>query len=127
MRNAVQIATLILPLVCPSVVAGVTPEVDAIEAGARYAQALGAGKVCPSVSVSKTTEALRARFHGQQFDQFNARAAAVYSEWLKVKNCFGPNDPNPCRIMIELSCKAAIAEIGPSGSAYPNLLVLERH
>ncbi|MEZ5899274.1 MAG: hypothetical protein R3D51_07235 [Hyphomicrobiaceae bacterium] len=117
MWKLAQIITLVL-FPTYSLAAEHTPR----EAGARYAQALGAAEVCPGVRASKMVEALKHEFHGEALYQFNAQAATVYGEWLKVKNCMAPHDPNPCRIVVQLSCKAAISEIGPNGSAYPDLL-----
>ena len=92
------------------------------EAGARYGQARGAAEVCPGVSVGKPADALKAQFRGSDLDNFNAQAANVYASWRKIKDCVLPTDPNPCRIMIQLSCQSALAEIGPSGSARAHLL-----
>ena len=39
-----------------------------------------------------------------------------------MKNCARPEDPNECKIIMDRSCEAAIAEIGPNGTAMPGLL-----
>lgn len=100
---------------------------SAREAGARYAQAMGAAETCDGLRVSKTAEALKNEFRGDDLKVFNEQAADVYASWLKVKNCSRPLDPNPCRIMIQLSCQSAVSEIGPEGSAVPHLLEIGSH
>jgi hypothetical protein len=96
------------------------------EAGARYAQALGAAETCGGLRVGKRAEDLKAEFQGDDLKAFSAQAADVYAAWQKVKNCSRPLDPNPCRIEIQFSCQAAVSEIGPEGSAVPNLLEIDR-
>jgi hypothetical protein len=39
-----------------------------------------------------------------------------------VKNCVHQDDPNQCKVIMDESCAAAIAEIGPTGTAIPGLL-----
>lgn len=95
---------------------------NAKEAGARYAQALGAAETCGGLRVSEIAEALKKEFSGDDLKVFNEQAADIYASWQKVKNCSRPLDPNPCRIMIQLSCQSAVSEIGPEGSAIPHLL-----
>ncbi len=103
------------------------PTRNAREAGARYAQAVGAAETCGGLRVSNRAEALKAQYFGEDLKAFNEQVAAVYASWQKVKNCSRPLDPNPCRIMIQLSCQSAVSEIGPGGSAIPNLLEIGGH
>jgi hypothetical protein len=93
-------------------------------AGARYGQALGAIEICPGAALSQKAERLEASFNGQDLDLFLAQAAKIYNSWKPVIHCVNQNDPNPCRIIIQMSCQAAVAEIGPGGSAFPDLLGL---
>lgn len=126
MWKPLQIASIISVL--NSSFAGAQPPAkNAREAGARYAQALGAAETCGGLRVSKMAEALKAEFHGADLKAFNEQAADIYASWQKVKNCSRPLDPNPCRIMIQLSCQSAVSEIGPEGSAIPNLLEIDSH
>jgi hypothetical protein len=99
---------------------------NAREAGARYAQAHGAAETCGGLRVAKMAEDLKAQFQGDDLKVFREQAADVYAAWQKVKNCSLPLDPNPCRIQIQLSCQAAVSEIGPAGSAIPNLLEVDQ-
>lgn len=96
------------------------------EAGARYAQALGAAETCGGLRVGKRAEDLKAEFQGEDLKAFSEQAANVYAAWQKVKNCSRPLDPNPCRIEIQFSCQAAVAEIGPEGSAVPDLIEIDQ-
>jgi hypothetical protein len=98
---------------------------DPREAGARLAQATGAAVTCPGTQVAKAATDMRATFHGPDLQAFNQQFDTVYASWQKVRNCTGPQDPNPCRIIIQMSCQSAIYEIGPGGSIHPGLLVLQ--
>jgi hypothetical protein len=100
------------------------PTLNARDAGARYAQAQGAAATCPGFRIGKAAETLRANYQGDDLKTFNDQSAKIYEAWLKVKNCSRPLDPNPCRIMIQMSCQSAAAEIGPGGTAVPDLLEL---
>jgi hypothetical protein len=122
MRKVTKVAFALFLVVSSPSLAEMSHGISAREAGARYAQALGASETCPGVHISKSAEALRQKFRGGKSNEFDVQSAEVYSSWQKVKNCSRPKDPNPCRIMIQLSCRSAVSEIGPSGSAVPNLL-----
>jgi hypothetical protein len=122
MWKAVGFAPLQLLLLVTNSIADPMPRKDAREAGARYAQAHGAANTCGGLRVTKNAEALKTQYSGSDLDAFNAQAANILASWQKVKNCTLPNDPNPCRIMIQLSCQSAVSEIGPGGSAIPDLL-----
>ncbi len=95
---------------------------DAREAGARYGQALGASEACPGIKVEDTAGTLKSKFSGQDREVFDAAVARVYESWRKVNDCVRPVDPNPCRIIIQMSCQAALSEIGPAGSTNLHLL-----
>ena len=98
---------------------------NARDAGARYGQALGATDTCGGLRVGRNANSMKEKFRGEDLKAFNAQAAEVYAAWQTVKNCTRPMDPNPCRIMIQLSCQAAVSEIGPNGSAMPDLLEID--
>ena len=102
--------------------AGLTPK----DAGARYGQALGAVEVCIGSKVSEKASALNSVYSGAELEAFKAQAAKVYDAGIKVKNCVHAIDPNQCRIIMEESCAAALSEIGPSGTALPELLEAPR-
>ncbi len=99
--------------------------VSAQEAGARYGQALGAIEVCDGAKLTDKAKNLKASFAGPDLDKFTSQAAKVYEAWATVKHCVLPRDPNPCRIIIEKSCSAAISEIGPAGSSVPGLIAVK--
>ena len=99
-------------------VAGLTPK----DAGARYGQALGAVEICTGAKVTDKASALNSVYSGSDLDTFKAQATKIYDAWLKVKHCVRQDDPNQCKVIMDESCAAAIAEIGPSGTAVPGLL-----
>lgn len=92
------------------------------DAGARYGQALGAAEICIGWRPSAKASSLGAAFTGAELDAFKSQTAKVLDAWVKVKNCARPEDPNECKIIMDKSCEAAIAEIGPDGTALPGLL-----
>ncbi|MBS0252771.1 MAG: hypothetical protein JSR78_17080 [Proteobacteria bacterium] len=126
MSKPIRLSFIAFVLYSPFAFAEPLPK-SAKEAGARYAQALGAAETCDGLRVGKMAEALKNEFSGNDLKAFNAQAADVYASWQKVKNCSRPLDPNPCRIMIQLSCQSAVSEIGPEGSAIPHLLEIGGH
>ena len=99
-------------------VAGLTPK----DAGARYGQALGAVEICIGAKVTDRASALNSVYSGADLEAFKAQAAKIYDAWIKVKNCVRQDDPNQCKVIMDESCAAAIAEIGPAGTAIPGLL-----
>jgi hypothetical protein len=99
-------------------VAGLTPK----DAGARYGQALGAVEICIGAKVTDKASALNSVYSGSDLEAFKAQAAKIYDAWIKVKNCVRQDDPNQCKVIMDESCAAAIAEIGPAGTAVPGLL-----
>jgi hypothetical protein len=99
-------------------VAGLPPK----DVGARYGQALGAVEICIGAKVTDKASALNSVYSGSDLEAFKAQAAKIYDAWLKVKNCVRQDDPNQCKVIMDESCAAAIAEIGPAGTAVPGLL-----
>lgn len=123
MLKAIRFAFFAMVLSCLPASAQ-APLLSARDAGARYAQAQGAAETCPGFRVGKAAEGLKANYQGDDLKAFNDQSAKIYEAWQKVKNCSRPLDPNPCRIMIQMSCQSAAAEIGPGGTAVPDLIEL---
>lgn len=97
------------------------------DAGARFGQALGAIEICHGSKVTDAGNALRETYTGADREIFEAQAAKVYDAWHKVKNCANGLDPNQCKIIMDKSCLAAEAEIGPSGTVLPGLVEFMKH
>lgn len=92
------------------------------DAGARYGQALGAIEVCIGTKMTEKASALGSVYEGPDLEAFKTQSAKIYDAWIKVKHCVRQDDPNQCKVIMDESCTAAIAEIGPSGTALPGLL-----
>ncbi len=102
----------------PAAVAMLSPK----EAGARYGQALGAVEICIGSKVTDKAKALGEPFKDAELEDYKKQAAKVYDAWLKVKGCSRQVDPNQCKIIMDKSCEAAEAEIGPTGKVMPGLV-----
>ena len=92
------------------------------DAGGRHGQALGAVETCVGMTLTERASALGSVYAGADLEAFKTQSAKIYNAWIKVKHCIQQDDPNQCRIIVDESCAAAIAEIGPSGTALPDLL-----
>jgi hypothetical protein len=92
------------------------------DAGARYGQALGAVEVCVGAKVTPMATALSYLYEGTDLETFKAQTAKIYDAWIKVKHCVRQDDPNQCKVIMDESCAAAVAEIGPKGTALSGLL-----
>jgi hypothetical protein len=103
------------------------PALSALEAGARYGQALGAVEICYGSKVTDKARALDASFTGADQEAFKTQAAKVFEAWRKVKVCANQFDPNQCKIIMDKSCLGAEAEIGDNGSAIPGLVEFMKH
>jgi hypothetical protein len=99
-------------------IAGLSPR----DVGARYGQARGALEICSGAKTTDMASALAALYQGDDLIAFQSQAAKIYEAWMKVKNCASLDDPSQCRMIVDESCAAAFAEIGPSGTALPGLL-----
>lgn len=99
-------------------IAGLSPR----DVGARYGQAQGAVEICSGAKTTDMASALPSIYEGDDLIAFKSQAARIYEAWMKVKNCASLDDPNQCRMIVDESCAAAFAEIGPSGTALPGLL-----
>ncbi len=97
------------------------------EAAARYGQALGVAEVCFGSKITSKAEALPKSYSGAEGETFKAQAGKIFDAWLKVKSCVRQDDPNQCKIIMDKSCLAAEAEIGPKGSAFPGLVEFASH
>lgn len=102
------------------------PAIEARAAGARYGQALGAVEICIGSTITDKAKALGDAFKDGDLETYKKQAAKVYDTWLKVKDC-RKDDPNQCKIIMDKSCEAAEAEIGPKGTAMPGLVEFLRH
>jgi hypothetical protein len=92
------------------------------DAGGRYGQALGAVETCVGMTLTERASALGSVYTGADLEAFKTQSTKIYDAWIKVKHCVRQDDPNQCKIIVDESCAAAIAEIGPSGTALPDLL-----
>lgn len=92
------------------------------DAGLRYGQALGVLEVCYGSKLTDKASNLEKSYTGDELEQFKASAAKVYEAWAKVRACTNQRDPNTCKIIMDKSCLAAEAEIGPKGTAMPALV-----
>ena len=90
------------------------------EAGARYGQALGAGRLCRGFKVLPGAEELAATFTGDELTTFKESAARVVKAWQATTNCQG--GPNVCMRSHLASCYEALKEIGPGGDRIPGLI-----
>lgn len=91
------------------------------EAGIRYGQALGVLEVCYGSKLTDKAKGLEQTYKDKDLEVFKASAATVYQAWVKVRACTNQKDPNTCKIIMDKSCLAAEAEIGPQGTAMPGL------
>lgn len=91
-------------------------------AGVRYGQAAGVALVCYGLKVTSASDALKARFEGEALAQFNEEAEKVLASWREMDQCTKSPGPNECRLAHEWSCRDAMREIGPGGSAVPGLV-----
>jgi hypothetical protein len=127
MRIAMQMCVLIAALSFAGVAsAGVEGEaagsvsLSPQEAGARYGQALGAGRLCKGFKVLPGAEELAATFKGEELATFKRAAARVVQAWQSTTDC--QDGPNICMRSHMASCHEAMREIGPKGVRYPGLI-----
>lgn len=99
-------------------IAGLTPK----DVGARYGQALGAVEICIGAKVTDKAKSLKALFSDADLQAFEVQSSKIYKAWTKVKACTNQDDPNQCKVIMDQSCAAAVAEIGPKGSAISGLI-----
>ena len=92
------------------------------DAGIRYGQAAGMAVVCRNMKPTQRAESLAATFSGEDLETFKVQAENVDQSWKRTLTCAHPNDPNPCRLAHQMSCREAYKEIGPNGTIAPGLV-----
>jgi hypothetical protein len=95
---------------------------SAKDAGARYGEAAGAALVCYGLRITPQVADLRGRYQGDELAEFDAQAAKILEAWRETLTCTHAEGPNDCKISQQVSCRQALQEIGPSGSALPGLV-----
>ena len=100
-----------------------TPDaLSAKAAGARYGEAAGAALVCYGLQITPRVAELRARYQGDELTEFDAQAGKILQAWRSVKSCDRADGPNDCKISQQWSCRQAVEEIGPNGTAVRGLV-----
>lgn len=97
---------------------GITPQL----AGARYGQAAGVALVCYGMKTTPMAASLKDHYSGEALTQFNAEAEKVLAAWRDMQTCVHAGGPNQCRLTMVWSCRDAMREIGPAGSALAGLV-----
>lgn len=92
------------------------------DAGARYGEAAGAALVCYGLKITPRVADLRARYQGADLDEFDAQAGKILQAWREALDCQHADGPNDCKISQQWSCRQALQEIGPAGTALRGLL-----
>ena len=95
---------------------------SAKDAGARYGEAAGAALVCYGLRITPQVAELRARYQGADQAEFDAQASKILQAWRGTLNCEQADGPNDCKVSQQWSCRQALQEIGPSGSAVRGLV-----
>ena len=99
-----------------------TKPLSAKEAGARYGEAAGAVLVCYGLKITPQVADLRARYQGDDLTEFDAQAGKILKVWRETLNCQHADGPSDCKVSQQWSCRQAMEEIGPSGSAVRGLV-----
>jgi hypothetical protein len=95
---------------------------SAKDAGARYGEAAGAVLVCYGLRITPQVADLRARYQGADLAEFDAQAGKILQAWRETLDCQHAEGPNDCKVSQQWSCRQALQEIGPSGSAVRGLV-----
>lgn len=95
---------------------------SAKEAGARYGEAAGAVLVCSGLKITPQVADLRARYQGDDLTEFDAQAGKILKVWRETLNCQHADGPSDCKVSQQWSCRQAMEEVGPSGSAVRGLV-----
>ncbi len=103
----------------PVAIPSLTP---AMEAGARYGQALGVELMCLDLRIQPTAEALKGKFEGTDLAAFTAQSEKVLGMWKDALSCKHAGGPNECKLSHMWSCQEAVKEIGPQGTKIPGLI-----
>jgi hypothetical protein len=99
-----------------------TKPLSAKEAGARYGEAAGAVLVCYGLKITPQVADLRARYQGDDLTEFDAQAGKILKVWRETLNCQHADGPSDCKVSQQWSCRQAMEEIGPTGSAVRGLV-----
>lgn len=105
--------------------ASTTPDakpLSAKDAGARYGEAAGAALVCSGLVITPRVAELRGRYQGADLAEFDAQAGKILQAWRDTLSCKHAEGPSDCRVSQQWSCRQALQEIGPSGSALRGLV-----
>lgn len=100
----------------------VNPSLSAKDAGARYGEAAGAALVCYGLRITPQVAELRGRYQGDALAEFDAQAGKILEAWRETLSCVHAEGPNDCKVSQQLSCRQALQEIGPAGSAVRGLV-----
>lgn len=92
------------------------------DAGARYGEAAGAALVCHGLQITPRVAELRARYQGTELAEFDAQAGKILEAWRSTLSCEHAEGPNDCKISQQWSCRQALQEVGPSGTAVRGLV-----
>lgn len=99
-----------------------TAKLSARDAGARYGEAAGAILVCDGLRITDRVAELRALYQGDELTDFDAQAGKILQAWRDTLNCEHADGPADCRVSRQWSCRQALQEIGPSGTALQGLI-----
>lgn len=119
--QAADVAPAVQPVA--SMAAEETKPLSAKEAGARYGEAAGAALVCYGLKITQQVAELRAHYQGADLVEFDAQAGKILQAWRSTLTCEQADGPNDCKVSQQWSCKQAVDEIGPSGTAVRGLVV----
>lgn len=129
MRSAIATVTAALcacmcaaPLRPASTTPADAKPLSAKDAGARYGEAAGAVLVCYGLRITPQVADLRARYQGADLAEFDAQAGKILQAWRETLDCQHAEGPNDCKVSQQWSCRQALQEIGPSGSAVRGLV-----
>lgn len=92
------------------------------DAGARYGEAAGAALVCYGLRITPQVAELRGGYQGTDLAEFDDQAGKILQAWRETLDCQHAEGPNDCKISQQLSCRQAMQEIGPSGTALRGLV-----
>lgn len=94
----------------------------AMEAGARYGQALGVELMCLDLRIQPAADALKSKFEGADLAAFTAQSEKILEMWKDALSCKHAGGPNECKLSHMWSCQEAVKEIGPQGTKIPGLI-----
>lgn len=110
------------PHIARASTAPVEAKLSATEAGRRYGEAAGAALVCYGLKITPRFEELRARYQGDDLSIFDSEAKKTVAAWRRTQTCELAGGPNDCKVSQQWSCRQAVQDVGPQGTAVPGLL-----